>query len=474
MTAGKSRVAHAVTIVVPVYGDLPSVLECVDSIIEHVDLATHRVLLMNDNGPEADAIEAALLARISGQPSIRHHRNEQNLGFVGNCNRAVLEIDRTSNDILLLNSDTLVTPGFLDELSRILHSSDAHGAICPRSNNATVASLPFALRDPSRGRSITRTAAVHAALADDLPPFSYAPVAMGFCILIRRDLIERFGLFDEIYAPGYGEENDFCLRIGRAGYRSLIAHRAVVFHQGARSFQGARREALRSAHEKIVVSRYPEYTKAVQKYIYVDRDPVDVFADALVPADAVSRLLIDLGADGMGSESRAADPDPEQIGRLVAQLGARDGVALTVSVPAKRMRETKRRFSGTRIVAREHLNGVWDAGMGAGVADSHQRAMLNRTCLRILVQSDRTHIPGAMVVALDPDSMVTAARTPSNLEALRARWASITAEPGYLNDAGAPREVLARRLIRRAEQIAPRFVGHAKGAVRRLVGRTPQ
>jgi GT2 family glycosyltransferase len=472
---------HPVTIVVPVYGDLPSVIDCVDSIIKHVDLTVHRVLLMNDNGPEADTIEAALLDSIAGRPGIRHHRNAQNLGFVGNCNRAVLEIDETGNDILLLNSDTIVTAGFLDELSEILRSSDFHGAVCPRSNNATIASLPFALRDPSRGRPIERTAKVAAQLAADLPRFGYAPVAMGFCLLIRRELIERFGLFDEIYAPGYGEENDFCLRIGRAGYRSLIAHRAVVFHQGARSFQGARREALRSAHEKILISRYPEYTSAVQKYIYVDRDPVDVFADALVPGDTVSRLLLDLGPDARAAVGNTDD--------LIAGLSRRNDVAVTVSAPAKQLRTVKRRLPGIRVVSRDHLNGLWDAGISLGGADTHARAMFNRTCLRILlchaqdrrVRADgvgaggtRSGIPGSREVALNAEEILAASRTPSDLAALRARWALITCEPGYLDEAGAPREILIRRLIRRAERLAPRTVGRAKGAVRRLLGRAAQ
>src|SRR5262249_7722091 len=90
-----------VTIVVPIYGDLPSLTSCVESLKQNVDLERNRVLLVNDCGPDADTIEASLLAQIKGLGSIRYERNNQNLGFVGACNRAVTELDTTENDILL-------------------------------------------------------------------------------------------------------------------------------------------------------------------------------------------------------------------------------------------------------------------------------------------------------------------------------------------------------------------------------------
>src|SRR5262245_50480857 len=140
-----------VTIVVPIYGDLPALMACVESLKQNVDLKRNRVLLVNDCGPDADVIEASLRARIQGWGSIRYERNERNLGFVGTCNRAVTELDTNENDILLLNSDTVTTPGFLEELSAVLHLSPLNGIVCPRSNNATIASFPFVLSDPSIG-----------------------------------------------------------------------------------------------------------------------------------------------------------------------------------------------------------------------------------------------------------------------------------------------------------------------------------
>ncbi|MGN6427685.1 MAG: glycosyltransferase family 2 protein [Leifsonia sp.] len=442
-----------VTVVVPVYGDLETLQACVASLIDNVDQSLHRVLLANDSGPEADAIEAALLAQIDGQPGFRYERNPSNLGFVGNCNRAVLELDDTDNDILLLNSDTITTPGFIETLSAALHESENTGAVCPRSNNATVASLPFALRDPAAVRSVERTRQVHAALASALPLFSVSPVAMGFCILIRRELIRRFGLFDEAFAPGYGEENDFCLRIGREGYRSLIVHRAVVYHVGGRSFVGGRREALRSAHEKLLVSRYPDYTDAVTRYLYVDRDPVDVFADCLVPADGPARVLVHLGRrhGGVGESERA----------LLDAAVTWQGAGVTVAGPASALRTVARTHPQLARRRAEHLSGVWDLGLHAGpIGDATVRGRLNRTCLRIAEVDD--------VSTLDIVRLRTA---PVDIPALRERWSAETSRPGYLEDAGAPTEPLHRRVLRSAERTAPRAVGRAKSLARRVLRR---
>ncbi len=285
----------SVLIVVPVYGDLPSVLECLDALVTTVDLATHRILLVNDCGPDVDAIEKALLERIDGVTGVRYERNPENLGFVGTCNRAVTELDDTDADVLLMNSDAVPTPGFLDEMLAVLYADPRHGVVTARSNNATIASLPFRLTDPKRERTFDRTREVHDALLPYLPRWYEPPVAMGFCFLTRRDLIVRFGLFDEVFSPGYGEENDYCLRLGEAGFVSTMANRALVFHEGSKSFVGARRNTLRTAHQRELDRRYPYYGAAVQSFLRHSVAPADRFADLVVPVGP-QRIVLDLRA----------------------------------------------------------------------------------------------------------------------------------------------------------------------------------
>ncbi|RWZ68526.1 glycosyltransferase family 2 protein [Labedella populi] len=518
--------AWPVTIVVPVYGDLPTLLECVDSVIEHVDLERNSLLLVNDVGPDADEIERALLSRIDGAPGVRYERNPRNLGFVGNCNRAALELDTTDNDILLLNSDAMATPGFLEEMSSVLHASDTHGVVCARSNNATIVSMPHYLRVPKTPRTIERTAAVHAVLAPELPRYSISPVAHGFCFLVRRELIRSYGLFDEIFAPGYGEENDFCLRVNAHGYLSLIANRALAFHAGSKSFEGEKRMALRSAHEKIVVSRYPFYTDAVQQYLWRDIDPVDHFADAMVPGDDVPTVFLDIDR----LEGKVL---PESAVRFLELARERAGASarFTVSVPDAVAAATATRFRGLTVVPHSQFRSLHDVGIAIGTdaSSAEQLLRMNRSALRwvyvnddpsylrrwdrrdprgedrtavldliaaadVIVgtseqaNADLTHYLDATPVVTHAEWTVTGldapehvlegllgdwARRPVDTARLRERWFRV-ARPSAKGTGTTPLEPRLTRIARRAQSIAPGPTAAARralGAARRRLGR---
>ena len=254
-----------VTIVVPVYGDWPSLAQCVDALKKYVDTSRHQVMFVNDCGPEVELLEKKLQKAITGTPFL-YFRNKRNLGFVGTCNRAVTELDKTGNDILLLNSDAKVTKGFLDELLAVLYASNHHGAVTPRSNNATIATVPL----PSaiqKGIEPETSFKLFQKLKTKLPRYTVVPTAHGFCMLIRRPLITKYGLFDEIFGRGYGEEVDFCLRIKQHGYLSVLANHAFVFHLEARSFTNEVKAKLLAKNEKIVWQRYPDYRQSVRDYM---------------------------------------------------------------------------------------------------------------------------------------------------------------------------------------------------------------
>ncbi|MGN6427681.1 MAG: glycosyltransferase [Leifsonia sp.] len=304
-----------VTVVVPVYGDLESLSACVEALKTTVDFSRHAVMLVNDVGPDADEIEAALLEAIDGLDGFEYHRNARNLGFVGTCNRAALELDRSDRDILLLNSDTVPTPGFVDAMSDVLYADPRHGVVTARSNSATIASLPYRLADPAAGRDIERTRLVYDAIVSYLPDYTVPPVAMGFCFLTRRELIRKYGLFAEEFAPGYGEENDYCLRLNQAGYLSVMTNRALVFHEGSKSFQSVGRNEIRDAHERLLDRKYPFYRRAVRNYNYFGVRAAEWFADLLVPRDGRRKAEVDLRG--------LATAIPEQSLRSVALAGLR-------------------------------------------------------------------------------------------------------------------------------------------------------
>ena len=255
-----------VSVVVPVYGDWPSLSECIESLKAYLNTDIHRVLLVNDCGPEADMIERNIKRAIKGVAGFKYYRNPENLGFIGNCNRAVLELDETDNDILLLNSDTKVTKGFLDEMLAVLYAEKMIAAVSPRSNNATLATVPLRTA-PQKGIEPIAAYAIYERIRGKLPVYNEIPVAHGFCMLIRRTVIKKYGLFDTVFGKGYGEEVDFCMRIKQHGYKCALSNRAFVFHLEARSFTIETKNKLLESNNKIIWERYPDYRQSVRDYM---------------------------------------------------------------------------------------------------------------------------------------------------------------------------------------------------------------
>jgi GT2 family glycosyltransferase len=284
---------RAVTVVVPVYGDGDSLLKCIESLKAYVD-RRHAVMLVNDCGPEADTVERSALQAIEDRPNFAYHRNAQNMGFVKTCNRAVFELDHTENDILLLNSDTIVTEGFLEEMLEVLYLSDRHGVVTPRSNNATLATVPLRPTGAILREDLAYSKQVYDAVRDHLPRYTVVPVGVGFCLLVKRRLIKNFGLLDEVFGLGYNEENDFCLRINRYGYSSVLSNRAFVYHLGGRSFSVEQTEVLNQRNEAILLQKHGYYTTMVRRYFDDDIDPVDHFADAIARVNTRLKVLINL------------------------------------------------------------------------------------------------------------------------------------------------------------------------------------
>jgi GT2 family glycosyltransferase len=439
-----SGARRPVTIVVPVYDDLPGLEACVASLIDHVDFDVDRVVLSNDVGPQVDVIEARLLELVGDHPGFTYHRNTTNLGFVGNCNHVVRYVDDTDNDVLLLNSDTITTEGFVDEMSAVLLASPTHGIVTARSNNATIASMPLARRNPNVGRSPERTRAVWDVVSPLLPRFTTAPVAMGFCYLVRREVIEAVGFFDEAFAPGYGEENDLCLRAAEAGWSSVIANHALVYHVGSTSFSGDRGPRLRFAHEKLLVERYPHYVAALQIFLQDDRDPVDAFADVIVPGDDLVRVAVTGPVGDDDATHRVADALGQRLG---------DSAVVSIVVPRRRLARRRRASTDLAVLPETDNRRVYDLVLYAGESPGlRELLVMNALSPRWLVRSgaaapsglaartrrQRDRVLAELATSLSDatfpadassdsvaDAVLAVARRPVEPEALRRRWTTV-------------------------------------------------
>jgi GT2 family glycosyltransferase len=174
-------------------------------------------------------------------------------------------------DVVLLNSDTEVAPGWLDRL-KAHAAGDGVGTVTPFTNNGTICSYPRAhvLNSLPWGET---TASLDAAFASSNRGMSTEiPTAVGFCMYIPRRCLDHVGCFDEArYGTGYGEEVDFCMRAARAGFRHLAAADVFVRHVGEVSF-GQGSSDRRARAQATVDELYPEFQPRLREFIA--RDPL--------------------------------------------------------------------------------------------------------------------------------------------------------------------------------------------------------
>ena len=253
------------TVVVPVYNAAPELSRCLDSLCATLPANTP-VLVCDDASP--DPRVAALLDRFgSRHAGARVVRRRENRGFVGNVNAAFAETD---GDIVLLNSDAVVTDGWLDAMLRCAASDSRIASVTPWSNNAEICSFPrFCENNPEPDSA---DAIVDAAGSLGRPEYPELPTAVGFCMFLRRAALDAVGDFDQAtFGRGYGEENDWCLRASGHGWRHVLCDDAYVIHAGGASFS-AEGHSPGGENLRRLLARYPGYNERIADFIL--RDPL--------------------------------------------------------------------------------------------------------------------------------------------------------------------------------------------------------
>jgi GT2 family glycosyltransferase len=234
----------SVDIVVCVHNALDEVRQCLDSVIEHTRMPYSLIIV--DDG--SDVATATYLADFSESQAATLIRNDTARGYTFAANQGLRRA--TADYVALLNSDTVVTPWWLDRLAACAESDSNVGIAGPLSNAASWQSIPevmdgndFATNELQEGISVEEMAALIAQSSRRLYP--RIPFLNGFCLLIKRALIDDIGFFDEeCFGQGYGEENDYCLRSRKAGWDLAIADDVYVYHHLSRSYSQERRREL--------------------------------------------------------------------------------------------------------------------------------------------------------------------------------------------------------------------------------------
>ena len=310
----------SVDVVVPVYNALEDVQRCLAAIEEHTDGYNVTTYIIND-GSDTPTTEW-LREFCSSRLTFFLTENPENKGYTPTINIGLRKCK--SDYIVTLNSDTIVTPGWISGLINCLESDHSLGIVGPLSNAASWQSVPR-LKDDDGNFFINvipdgYTLGEFADLVLRVSSKAYPKMKFinGFCFMLKRQVLEKIGFMDEANFPlGYGEENDFCIRALDAGYSLAVADDVYVFHAKSKSFGHAKRqelsragsENLKKKHGDNKYSRLVEQVKDTRKLDVVRSLILDEIARAraqslLVPLSQLNILfLLPVSGGGGGTHS---------------------------------------------------------------------------------------------------------------------------------------------------------------------------
>ncbi len=252
---------NKVSIIVPIYNAYEDTKKCIKSVLENTKIP-YELILIDDCSP--DKRIGTLLNEIKKTGDIKIIRNKENKGFVKSIN---IGIKNSKGDVVLLNSDTIVTSKWLQKLIITAYSDKKIGTVTPLSNAAGAFSVPEIGKDNKIPAHLTlnEMASLVEKVSENVN--MKVPTGNGFCMFIKRETINNVGLFDEKnFGKGYGEENDFCMRAIEKSWTNIIDDSTYIYHKGSSSFSNEKEE-LMNRNRTILDKKHPSYTKKVHEFL---------------------------------------------------------------------------------------------------------------------------------------------------------------------------------------------------------------
>jgi O-antigen biosynthesis protein len=295
----KNSRTHQVTVIVPVYRDYDATRVCIETLYSELKASGHRAILVDDATPDPRIAKCLVESATTGRVEVII--NARNLGFIGSVNRALESIKQ--GDVILLNSDTIVTRGFIDRLAGVARSSPDIGTVTPLSNNGEFVSfpLPNCANPLGSRREVARLDRIAARANRDV--VVDIPSGIGFCLYVTRACLDRVGPLSEEFARGYLEDVDFCLRARDQGFRNVCAPSVYVGHAGSKSF-GREKRSLVVRNLRVLERRYPGHRSECAAFLEADPlRPARQGLELIATASRHPQLLI-TGGGAIGTIAR--------------------------------------------------------------------------------------------------------------------------------------------------------------------------
>lgn len=213
------------------WNGFPDTLECLES-LKKIDYPNFEVIVVDNNSTGDDV---NIIKEKFGDFVKELIVSKDNLGFSGGNNLGIeYSLNEGADFILLLNNDTIVEPDFLSKLLDVFINKDSVGISAPQINYYNTPEIVWTV-----GGKISKLRGSGFAYSDKNESEidkneKFVTFASGCCLLIKREVFEKVGLFDEKFFL-YVEDTDFCYRSHKAGYKIIVSPNSKIYHKVGRS-----------------------------------------------------------------------------------------------------------------------------------------------------------------------------------------------------------------------------------------------
>jgi O-antigen biosynthesis protein len=211
-------------IIVLTWNQKSTTRDFVESFFKYTSVPSRLIII--DNGSTDGTREYLTQLKDSATIKLKVILNNENTGFVKGMNQGI-EISEAPF-VGLVNNDLIFSKGWLEEIISVFDNHPDIGVLNPYSNN--VGAYPDA---PGKINEFAQS--THEKFKN---VFVEMPFCIGFCMFIRRQVIEKIGGLSSEFSPFYFEDTDYSLKAARAGYLVGLAKGAYVWHQGHASLAG--------------------------------------------------------------------------------------------------------------------------------------------------------------------------------------------------------------------------------------------
>ncbi len=301
-----------VDVIVPVYKGYIETKRCLESVFQSPVGVPYQIICVLDNqdvDQDVDQDDERLLRLLETYEKRDERftliRNETRQGFAGSVNAAMdLHHDR---DVLILQSDCEVHGDWLGRLQRASYEGAGAGLVNPLTDTGEYLSYPsagFPLPHDVPFEELDRIAK-----QANRHTTVQTPAAEGFCLYIRRGVLDDLGFFHNDQASGgYYAEKYFSVNAAALGWRSVVAADVFVKHHGFVSYATQDHGAVNKAREAFELW-CPFYRDAVTDFLVDDATrPAKRELDlARLTVHAADRFCFVTHSGGGGTERHLAD-----------------------------------------------------------------------------------------------------------------------------------------------------------------------